>query len=163
MKKNKTILIVGGCGSGKTWVCKQIINDYKLNIKAKIKSVYFNTNKKISVMGKYDGSIFEGSDKLCMSVMKDADYLRFVQRKNNLTIIAEGDRFMNSTFIQKFKPYIIKIKNDGKKGREKRMSKQTDGQIKRIQTRVNNIKEDISFSKSEQALRHIKIIINEST
>jgi len=162
MKKNKTILIVGACGSGKTWVCKQLIKHYKIETKAKIKSIYFNTNNDISVLGKFDNTTFEGTDKLSMSIMKDVDYLRYIQRKHNMTIISEGDRFTNKTFIQKFRPYIIKIEDDGLQGRKKRKSNQTKRQIKSIQTRVNNIQEDILIKNSNKALELIKTIIDEN-
>ena len=47
MKKNNTILLIGCCGSGKTWVCKQLIKEFNLNLNAQIKSFYFRTNKKV--------------------------------------------------------------------------------------------------------------------
>ena len=42
MKKNNTILLIGCCGSGKTWVCKQLIKEFNLNLNAQIKSFYFS-------------------------------------------------------------------------------------------------------------------------
>lgn len=155
------ILLIGACGSGKTWVCKELIKKFKLNKLAKIKTIYFNTNNKISVMGKYTGHIYDGSDRLSMSVMKDINYLKYIQEKHKMLIIAEGDRFMNKTFITKFNPYIIKINNDGLKGRKKRNSSQSDRQIKTINTRVSNIKHNISVTNSFDAYSLIQNIINE--
>lgn len=162
MKKNNTILLIGCCGSGKTWVCKQLIKEFNLNLNAQIKSFYFRTNKKIAVMGKYIGSIFDGSDKLSMSVMKDVNFLKQTQLKNKLFIVAEGDRFMNNTFIKNFEPYIIKIEDDGLKGRKKRNSKQTERQIKSIKTRVSNINCNESVKCSAEAFELIKKIIYEN-
>ena len=159
----KTILLIGPCGSGKTWVFKKIIKEYNLNINAKIKSIYFKTNKKLSVMGKYNGHIYDGSDRLSMSIMKDIGFLKSTQEKNDMFILAEGDRFMNKTFINKFNPYIIKILDDGSVGREKRNSKQTERQIKTIQTRVSNIKENKTVKNSLEALNTIKTLINENS
>ena len=157
-----TILIVGQCGSGKTWCCKKIIEKYKLSINAKIKTIYYKTNGKLTVLGKYTNHIFDGSDRLSMSVMKDAVHLKRLQEAHNMIILAEGDRFMNKTFIDKFKPFIIKIKDDGAKGRMLRKSKQTERQIKTIRTRVNNINENLSVQNSNEALKKIIHIIDEN-
>ena len=158
-----TILLIGACGSGKTWVCKEVIKEFNLNKSAKIKTIHFKTNDKISVVGKYTGHIFDGTDRLSMSVMKDVDYLKHIQEKHQMIILAEGDRFMNKTFITKFKPYIIKIQNDGSEGRKKRNSSQSERQIKSINTRVANINSNISVKDSFEAYGLIKKIINENT
>jgi len=159
----KTVLLIGACGSGKTWVMKQIIKEYNLSYNAKIKSIHFKTNKKISVMGKYNNHIFDGTDRLSMSIMKDVNYLKIIQEKNDMIILAEGDRFMNKTFINKFNPYVIKILDDGLIGRKKRNSNQSERQLKSINTRVSNIKHDETVNNSSQALLVIKKIINENT
>ena len=157
------ILLIGNCGSGKTWVMKQLIKDFELNKKAKVGMVVFQTNDKISVLGNYDGSVFEGSDKLSMAVMSDCDILKKVQNKYNMALVCEGDRFTNSTFINKFRPMIIKITDDGSAGRLKRNSNQTERHLKAIQTRVNNTKHSIEVKDSNEALLTIKRIINENT
>ena len=69
----------------------------------------------------------------------------------------------DKTFINKFNPYIIKILDDGSVGREKRNSKQTERQIKTIQTRVSNIKENKTVKNSLEALNIIKTLINENS
>tara|TARA_Y100001973_G_C5158472_1_gene312188 strand:- start:202 stop:723 length:522 start_codon:yes stop_codon:yes gene_type:complete len=169
MKLNNTILLIGSCGSGKTWVCKQLIKEYNLKLIAKIKSIYFRTNseplqpnKKIAVMGKYDGSVFDGSDKLSMSIMKDVNTLKKTQLKNNFIIMAEGDRFMNKTFIKTFNPLIIKISDKGEEGRKKRNTQQSVRQIKSIETRVSNIKHNKLVENSEEAFNTIKKLIDEN-
>lgn len=157
----ETILLIGGCGSGKTWVMKQILET--LNTKAaKISLFRFNIDeqKKIAILGVYDGSTFEGSDKLSMGIMKDVNLMRKLQLAKQITIICEGDRFTNQTFIKAFNPIIIKIKDTGEKGRKLRKSTQSERQIKSIQTRVNNIEEHHIVEDSNKALELIKKILN---
>ena len=156
----KTILLIGSCGSGKTWVMKELLK--LLNTKkAKIGLNVFRIDeeKKIIVLGIYDNSLFEGSDKLSMAVMKDSDKLKSIQDKNKFIILSEGDRFTNSTFINKFNPYIIKISNNGEFGRNLRNSNQSERHIKSIDTRIKNIKENIIVKNSNEAFNVIKKLI----
>ncbi len=153
------ILLIGCCGSGKTWVMKRLIESHALNIKAKIGLIRFVTNKSISVLGNYDGSIFEGSDKLSMSVMKDCTQWEKVREKHNMIGVCEGDRFTNRTFIETCKPYIIKITDDGASGREKRKSSQSERHLKSIATRVKNISADVEVQNSQAALNKIEDLI----
>lgn len=152
-----TILIIGACGAGKTWVVKQLIEKFKVKGKAGFGLVRFNLNQErnLAILGQYTGEMFEGSDKLSMAVAKDFEGFRKVQIKNNLFVIAEGDRFTNQRFIDTFQPYIVKITDDGAKGRKARGSNQSEMHLKRIQTRVNNIMEHFSAHDSSSALTHI--------
>jgi len=155
-----TILLIGSCGSGKTWVMKELLK--LLNTKkAKIGLNVFRIDeqKKIIVLGIYDDSLFEGSDKLSMAVMKDSDKLKSIQDKNKFIILSEGDRFTNATFINKFNPYIIKISNNGEFGRKLRNSNQSERHIKSIDTRIKNIKENIIVKNSDEAFNVIKKLI----
>lgn len=157
MKKNKTILLIGACGSGKTWVMKELIKKLNLVKSYKYNLIRFIANDEYCILGKYDNSKFEGSDRLSMAVAKDFKLFKNICDKKDWHIICEGDRFTNSKFIETYKPYIIKIKDDGTKGRLKRKSNQTERQIKTIQTRVNNIKNNIEVENSNEAF---KLIIN---
>ena len=153
MKKH--ILIVGNCGSGKTWVMKELIKSIGSRKNCKFNLLRFLLKEKVCLMGKYVGDTFDGSDKLSMAVSKDFEkFKKFVDEKD-LTVICEGDRFTNKNFINTFNPYIIKIKDDGKKGRLKRNSKQTEQHLKRITTRVKNVKEDILLENSSSVLSKI--------
>jgi ABC-type dipeptide/oligopeptide/nickel transport system ATPase component len=156
VNSNNVILLIGNCGSGKTWVMKQIIHEYKLNQKAKVGKFVFQTNGTLSVLGNYDGSMFEGSDKLSMSIMTDCGLMETVAKKHGMKIICEGDRFTNTTFIKRFNPTIIKISDDGSQGRLKRKSSQSEQHLKRIQTRVQNTKANICVENSNHALQVIK-------
>lgn len=153
------ILLIGMCGSGKTWVMQELIQHYILSYRKKIGKIYYHTDNNIIVLGKYDGSIYQGSDKLSMSVMTDVD--AFIQHTKDNIIIAEGDRFTNSKFIAKAKPFIIKITDDGVVGRLRRNSTQSERHLKSIQTRVSNIISDANVINSIEALELIKKIIND--
>jgi ABC-type dipeptide/oligopeptide/nickel transport system ATPase component len=156
----ENILLIGCAGTGKTWVMKSIINNFKCERRQKIGKFYFHSSDDIVVVGKYDGSMFEGSDRLSMSVMTDAD--DFLSYTNNKIVILEGDRFMNAKMIDKAKPTIVKIVGDGLKGRTLRGSNQTERHLKAITTRVNNIKlapTDYVVNNSTEALEVITKII----
>ena len=159
----KTILLVGNCGSGKTWVMLELLKNLQPK-RAKIKQCYFSIDeyKKIAVLGVYDNSMFQGSDRLSMSVSQDFQSLRKSQIQNEFIIIAEGQRFSTKNFIEMFNPLIIKIKDTGEAGRAKRKSSQTERHLKSISTLVKNIKENYLVEDSNQALYLInKIIKNE--
>ena len=125
----------------------------------KLGKFVFHQNDKSIIVGKYAGHTFDGSDRLSMSVMTDLDFMIEYIKSQNKTALFEGDRFMNQTFINKCKPYIIKILGSGEDGRDKRGSSQSDRQIKAIQTRVANIKANREVSDSSKCLSLIKTII----
>jgi len=146
-------LVIGECGVGKTWLMKKLIDYLETKNRAKVGKVKFNLNKEknIYILGNYDGSMYEGSDKLSMAVAGDFEFFyHYLKTTNNPIVICEGDRFTNKTFINMFKPTIIKINGDGSTGRELRKSTQTPRQLKSIATRVRNISENITFDNSEK-------------
>lgn len=154
------ILVIGNCGSGKTWVMQQLISRFAINKFGKIGKFYFNYADGIVVIGKYDNTIFQGSDRLSMAVMSDIDM--FNKFAENKLVICEGDRLTNSTFITKSNPTIIRITDDGLNGRKIRNSNQTERHLKSIATRVNNITPHYQVSDSNECLNLvIKLINNE--
>lgn len=159
------ILVIGNCGVGKTWVMKRLIEQHNVNYRGKIGMFRFHYNDEhLVVAGKYDGSTFEGSDKLSMAVMRDIDKFNFWRENRDCITIAEGDRFMNKKYIEKMKPIIIQIQGNGEEGRLKRNSKQTDRHLKAINTRVNNIAKEFGIIKvydSNHCLRLINKQIDE--
>ena len=161
MNTIKTVLITGNCGSGKTWVVKELIKEYNINTKAKYEKIHFLIKDNIAILGVYSGETFEGSDKLSMAVAQDFDKFREIQKKHKFNVICEGDRFTNSKFIQIFNPIIVRITNNGEQGRIKRGSKQTEQHLKRIQTRVLNINPHYKEETSQQCLELIKKLIYE--
>lgn len=159
MSSNKTILLIGSCGSGKTWVATSIIKELN-TINCKLGMIHFcmDEQKQVAILGKYDGSTFQGSDRLSMAVMRDCERLAKFQAAKQIRIIAEGDRFTNRNFIAIMKPIIIKILDDGSNGRTIRGSTQTERQIKSIQSRVSNIVAHYNVANSTEALELIKNI-----
>ena len=156
-----TILITGNCGSGKTWVVKELIKEFNLTTKAKYEKIHFVIKNNLAILGVYNGETFEGSDKLSMAVAQDFEKFRQIQEKHNFNVICEGDRFTNYKFIQIFNPIIIRITNNGEQGRIKRGSKQSEQHLKRIQTRVTNINAHYKEETSKQCFELIKKLIYE--
>jgi hypothetical protein len=149
-------LIIGGCGTGKTWIMKQLIKDFQINESRKEGLYHYSINQKyyVVVLGKYDGTMFEGSDRLAMNIMADNE--KMVDVFSKYCVIAEGDRFTNSTYIAAFKPIILRIKGDGAEGRAKRNSQQTERHTKAIATRVNNILPHFEFANSQECLNFVE-------
>lgn len=157
----KTILLIGACGSGKTWVFKNLLSQYNTKRAGfKLFQFHIDVERNTIILGIYKEGIFQGGDRLSMALMKDAEEFKTLCERKGFTILAEGDRFTNKTFINLFKPTIVKITNDGSAGRRLRNSNQTDRQIKSIQTRVNNIQSNYTVENSNQALDLINKIIN---
>jgi hypothetical protein len=82
------------------------------------------------------------------------DYILGQRDRKGINIF-EGDRFMNKKFIAMANPFVIKIKGDGKAGREQRGSQQTQRHLKSINTRVHNIEEDFAFDNSDKAVEFL--------
>lgn len=164
MSSNKRhLLLIGCCGSGKTWVMKEIIKRNNFHKKAKFNLIRFLIDSNICLLGKYVGETFDGSDKLSMAVSKDfKEFYKLVDSKG-WKVVCEGDRFTNKNFIETFNPLIIKITDDGKKGRDGRGSKQSKEHLKRIETRISNINADIEASNSSDALSLILKLIDEKS
>lgn len=159
------VLLIGRQGTGKTWVMKSIIEQFKCERRQKIKTLYFHQSvvadgeKSIIVAGKYDGSTFEGTDRLSLGVMKD--YPLFLYYSQPYFVLLEGDRFTNFTVLDKHqRPFVIKITDDGAKGRALRGVKQSETALKRIKSRVENITADLEVKDSNEALEVICKMIN---
>lgn len=154
-------LIIGTCGVGKTWIMKQLIAALNITNTYTYTTGLYTYLKKdgIILLGRYDGSVFEGSDRLSMSIMSTNDKIAPVLQQAKF-VIAEGDRFTNTTFINTFKPVILKINGDGVAGRLKRGSSQTERHLKSITTRVNNITADVEFNNSTECFNYILKQIN---
>ena len=156
------ILLIGECGVGKTWVMQELLRTTHLPQEHKLNKFVFTETQCIIIVGKYDGSVFQGSDRLSMAVMSDLQLMLDYSSQVNKTTIYEGDRFTNSKFIAKADPYIVKIAGDGELGRKKRNSKQSERQIKSIKTRVSNIEANIVVENSDRALELIRHLIVQS-
>jgi len=147
--------LVGNCGVGKTWVMLQLLNSgdykpYKFGLWR-----YMSDGKRI-IVGKYDGSTFQGSDKLAMNIASQFNVFKKLIDKTCWDMLVEGDRFMNSTFREVFNPTVLKIDGDGLGGRLVRNSVQTPVHLKRINTRVQRYQEDITFVNSKTCLEYLQ-------
>lgn len=156
----QTYLIIGCCGSGKTWVMRQLIARYGLKKDGKTGLYQYRHNDDMCVLGKYDGSTFEGSDRLSMGIMRDN--ARFLEAANWRTLVAEGDRFMNATFLRDFKPFVIRIADPGLSGLRRRGSAQSERQLKAIRTRVSRIKADHVVMDSAECLAFLESVFPNS-
>jgi hypothetical protein len=153
----RTYLLIGNCGVGKTWIMKKLIEQNNDIYKGSFGKIQFNKVGSLFILGKYDGTTFEGSDRLSMSVATDFEpFFEYLSNLDDIIIIAEGDRFMNKSFINIFKPTIFRINGTGEQGRIKRGSNQSDRQLKSIKTRVENISFNLDFNNSEDLLLYIK-------
>ncbi len=155
------ILVIGNCGVGKTWAMLRLIDRFDVFMPKKFGLIHYRSNPllKVNIVGKYDGSMFAGSDRLSMAVMRDVD--GFVEKNSGFVNIFEGDRFTNSKFVNKVNPYIIKIDGSGEAGRSLRGSNQTGRHIKSISTRVGNMRHDVVLPDSATAVEEISRIIKE--
>ena len=124
------ILLIGCTGSGKTWVMKRLIHSLKCNKREKLGKFYYHTNGEIIILGRYDNSTFEGSDKLSRAVLGDLTLFKSIHGEK--LVIAEGDRFTNSKYLYEMNPTIIKILDTGELGRAIRKSNQTNRHSKRF-------------------------------
>ena len=141
-----------------------LIDLFQCHKESKVKLVRYNENEdsKINIVGKYDGSMFEGSDKLAMNVSSSVDEYLEQTSQNNYNVF-EGDRFSNGKFITKVEPLVLKILGDGEEGLKMRGSNQTERQLKSIKTRISNIEADIEFNNSEECLEFIDNYISDAT
>ncbi len=149
----KNILIIGACGSGKTWVMQRLISMYCADVTEKCGMFCYHRNSKFIFVGKYDGTMYAGSDRLSMALMKDLPL--FCKTSRSYTVVGEGDRLTNKTYIEQMSPTIIRILDDGSKGRSARGSNQTSRHVKSIATRVSKIKSDYDVPDSQAALEKV--------
>ena len=150
------ILIIGACGSGKTWVAERLAES---GDRCAYKKIKYRLKDSLAVLGVYDGSMFQGSDRLSMAVASDFEGFVELARDLKMDTIAEGDRFTNSKWIKHADPIIIRILGDGAEGRSKRGSDQSARHIKSIQTRVDNIKPHFAVKDSEACLKLLREVL----
>ena len=159
----KTILLIGACGSGKTHAVTTYLSGLRTHKgKLGLNRFELDASRNVCVLGVYDGTTFQGSDRLSMAVMKDIHALRQWQAKTGVTIVAEGDRFTNGTFLEAMKPTIIKLTNNGENGRRARGSKQTERQIKSIATRVSRIEAHFNVKTADDAVVLLNQLIQQN-
>ncbi len=154
-------LVIGNCGVGKTYVLRKLLSNMPNNKATKLGQVFFHQDGAVGILGKYVGGVFDGSDRLSMSVAADFPRLHKYASGNGITLVGEGDRFTNSTFIGLFKPTILHIQGTGEQGRAMRGSAQTERQLKSIATRVSKIQAHHAFADSEACYQFLKTALLE--
>lgn len=147
------ILLIGNCGVGKTWVMLQLLSRLRMCKQVKYNRLWWLTNGRVNLIGKYDRTAWQGSDKLSMAVMLDVP--AYLDSFSDKYTVWEGDRFTNSKFIAKAKPFIIRIEGSGETGRYLRGSEQSERHLKAIATRVSNIPANMTVESSKAALDYI--------
>lgn len=151
------IQITGRPGVGKSWIMKRLIEHYNCEGIEKIGLINYQKGDDVIVTGKYDGTTFEGSDRLSMAAISSVPELLLLYPYMN--IVFEGDRFTNTTML-KHNPTIINIKGDGAWGREKRGSSQSDRRLRAMATRYDSFSYHYRVINSDEALELIIKLID---
>lgn len=104
----KVIYLAGVPASGKTTIFKRIrerlfttCTDFKSGLCRGIE------NGQFKMLGMFDGSTFEGTDRLSMAVIDDA--IDYIKQLDNSVVFVEGDRLFNYRFLQAVKASVIII------------------------------------------------------
>jgi len=97
VKKTKSLTLIGGLpATGKTTLMRQIREKIGDGFKRQHGLLRYEDYPSHVVLGIYDDTTFDGTDKLSMAVMKDT--LIFLQG-NQKKVLVEGDRLFNKKFI----------------------------------------------------------------
>ena len=114
MNSVKTILVCGRPASGKTTIMKYIRDVFMpVYSELKYRELRFSQHGCTYMLGVFDGSITEGTDRLSMGVLPTAleflGELETIRPTKRKLVFAEGDRLTNRTFIDKLLPSVYYI------------------------------------------------------
>lgn len=164
----KRIIAIGGVpASGKTTLLRKVMSNYELTpfSYGLVKGVY-NKELKLYFIGVFDGSTFEGTDRLSMAVQPD--FIKFLNYVDGV-VIYEGDRLFNQAVLDQYNNLTIKIilepSNKTLDERHKiRQDNQSSTFLKSKRTKINNIlkKYDdcIVFNNEDDTDKIIEYIID---
>ncbi len=169
----KRVIALGGePATGKTTIMKNVKSNYDLK-KFKYGKVYgeCNIESKLYFIGVFDGSTFEGTDRLSMAVQPD--FIKFLNYLQGGTVVFEGDRLFNqSLFDLNFDITKIVIKASEKTIEErhkKRKDNQSETFKKSKRTKISNILNKNNciiftnnFGEDEKIINFIKAEIENS-
>lgn len=97
VKKTKSLTLIGGLpATGKTTLMRQIRTKLGNYTKKEHGLLRYEDYPNHVVLGIYDDSTFDGTDKLSMAVMKDTTSFLLTNAKK---VLVEGDRLFNKKFI----------------------------------------------------------------
>lgn len=145
----KIILIAGEPATGKTTLVREAYSPQNMPNHFKYGKLQGHTDGQIFVGGIYDGSMFEGTDKLSMAVQPDV--VKFVQASIsgtcNLVLIMEGDRVANPKFLSAMKDFQVQThliilrapEHELEMRHLTRGDAQTPGWLKSRRTKVENL------------------------
>ena len=137
----KVIAIGGEPGTGKTKLVKDIMNDFTLTpfSYGYVKGLY-DEYKKVYFIGVFDGSIFDGTDRLSRKAI--TDFTKFLDYADGI-VVFEGDTLFNNKLLLMNYPFIklvLTASNEVKGIRlQLKGNNQAEGYINKKITKLNNI------------------------
>lgn len=137
----KVIAIGGEPGTGKTKLIKDIMNDFTLTpfSYGYVKGLY-DEYKKVYFIGVYDGSIFDGTDRLSRKAI--TDFTKFLDYADGI-VVFEGDTLFNNKLLMMNYPFIKLVLTASNEVKGMRLllkgNNLTEGFIQRKTTKLNNI------------------------
>jgi uridine kinase len=145
MENNTSIVIAlgGEPASGKTTLLKSIRKNFPNLVEFKNGLVrgQYCPNSLVYFVGVFDDSMFEGTDKLSLSVQPS--FVDFVKNTPNAKIVFEGDRLFNASVFEQLKSviFILDIDKDVHTQRHsQRGHEQNETFLKGRKTKIANIK-----------------------
>jgi len=138
----KRIIAIGGePGTGKTKLMKDIMNDFTLTpfSYGYVKGLY-DEYKKVYFIGVFDGSIFDGTDRLSRKAI--TDFTKFLDYADGI-VVFEGDTLFNNKLLLMNYPFIKLVLTASNEVRGIRLqlkgNNQPQGYINKKITKLNNI------------------------
>jgi uridine kinase len=149
MENNTSIVIsLGGePASGKTTLLKRIRKNFPNLVEFKnglVRGEYC-PNSLVYFVGVFDDTMFEGTDKLSLSVQPS--FIEFVRNTPNAKIVFEGDRLFNASVFEQLKSviFILDIDKDIHAQRHaQRGHEQNETFLKGRKTKIENIRNTFS-------------------
>lgn len=115
----KVIFLAGVPCSGKTTIFKKIREKlFSKSVALKHKTLrYIKSESEYGnyfMLGVFDNSNFEGTDRLSMSVINDAlDFIKILERDNKRNVVfVEGDRLFNRRFLSETNAELYLLRAD---------------------------------------------------
>lgn len=154
-----TVVGIGGePATGKTTLMREAMTvlGESTEFKYKLCRGHKFTAAKVLVLGIYDGTKFAGTDRLSMAVQPDAvalvEKMSHTPSYNGWTLLYEGDRLFNSSFIQavaNIAPHRFYLLTASDEQKEQRHLKRQDSQpakwLAGRATKCKNITEQCAF------------------
>jgi deoxyadenosine/deoxycytidine kinase len=164
----RIIAIGGEPASGKTTLVRKLMEGYNLTpFKYGLVRGLYDKEENIYFIGVFDGSTFEGTDKLSMAVQPD--FVKFLNNRDGGVVIFEGDRLFNNKLFTNDLPFVKVILRASKEVIDKRHQERGDNQTERFigsrNTKINNIMKEhtdyisILNNDDESAVEIIKTYI----